>query len=157
MHTAWQWRPARRRIGRNLLPQTTKRRRRGASPVSRSGSGLFQRYELRVDQLLPPPGETGEAQRRTGAALFVANLRQARDLRAGLTDEQSADAIWALSPDIIWNLLVVQRGWTPDEFEQWYAGQLAAAVLDDKLIAAVRRFSHTLITTATKPMPGGHH
>jgi TetR/AcrR family transcriptional regulator of autoinduction and epiphytic fitness len=96
--------------------------------------------------------ETGEAQRRTGTVLFVANLRRAGQLRAGLSEQQAADAIWALTPDILWNLLVVQRGWTPDQFEHWYAGQLAAAVLDDKLIPAVRRFSHTL-TTATIPTP----
>jgi AcrR family transcriptional regulator len=96
--------------------------------------------------------EAGEAQRRTGAALFVANLLRAGQLRAGLSEQQAADAIWALSPDILWNLLVVQRDWTPDQFEAWYAGQLAAAVLDDKLIPAVRRFSHTL-TTATAPAP----
>jgi AcrR family transcriptional regulator len=96
--------------------------------------------------------QTGEAQRRTGAGLFIANLRRAGQLRAGLSEEQAADAIWALSPDILWNLLVIHRGWTPDQFEQWYAGQLAAAVLDDKQIPAVRRFSHKLIT-ATTPAP----
>jgi len=93
--------------------------------------------------------ETGEAQRRTGAGLFVANLRRAGELRAGLSDEQAADAIWALSPDILWTLLVVQRDWTPGEFELWYAGQVAAAVLDDNQIPAARRYSHKLITTAT--------
>jgi hypothetical protein len=96
--------------------------------------------------------QTGEAQRRTGARLFVANLRRVGNLRAGLSEEQAADAIWALTPDILWNLLVAQRGWTPDQFEQWYAGQLAAAILDDKHIPAVRRFSHKLIT-ATAPTP----
>jgi TetR/AcrR family transcriptional regulator, regulator of autoinduction and epiphytic fitness len=93
--------------------------------------------------------QTGEAQRRTGAGLFVANLRRSGQLRAGLSDEQAADAIWALSPDILWNLLVIQRGWTPDQFELWYAGQLAAAVLDEEQIPAARQFSHNLITTAT--------
>jgi TetR/AcrR family transcriptional regulator, regulator of autoinduction and epiphytic fitness len=96
--------------------------------------------------------ETGEAQRRTGAALFVANLRRVGELRAGLSEEQAADAIWALSPDILWNLLVIQRGWTPGQFELWYAGQLAAAVLDDKHLPAVRRFSHKLLA-ATTPTP----
>jgi hypothetical protein len=54
----------------------------------------------------------GEAQRRTGTGLFVTNLRRAGDLRARLSDDQATDAIWALSPDILWTLLVVQRGWT---------------------------------------------
>jgi AcrR family transcriptional regulator len=97
----------------------------------------------------------GEAQRRTGTGLFVANLRRAGELRAGLSNEQAADAIWALSPDILWTLLVVQRSWTPDEFELWYAGQLAAAVLDDKLIPAVRQLSRKLITAA--PPTQQHH
>jgi len=96
--------------------------------------------------------QTGEAQRRTGDGLFVANLRRAGQLRSGLSDEQAADAIWALSPDILWNQLVIQRGWTPDQFEMWYAGQLAAAILDDKQIPAVRQFSRKLIT-ATTPTP----
>ena len=95
--------------------------------------------------------QTGEAQRRTGARLFVANLRRAGDLRAGLSNGQAADAIWALTPDILWNLLVIQRGWAPEEFELWYAGQLAAAILDDKQIPAVRQFSHKLITAAAPP------
>lgn len=99
--------------------------------------------------------QTGEAQRRTGAGLFVANLRGAGQLRAGLSEEQAADAVWALSPDIVWNLLVIQRGWTADQFEQWYAGQLAAAVLDDKHMSAVRRFSHKLVTTHD-PHADGH-
>ena len=96
--------------------------------------------------------QTGEAQRRTGDGLFVANLRRAGQLRSGLSDEQAADAIWALSPDILWNQLVIQRGWTPDQFELWNAGQLAAAILDDKQIPAVRQFSRKLIT-ATTPTP----
>ena len=96
--------------------------------------------------------QTGEAQRRTGDGLFVANLRRAGQLRSGLSDEQAADAIWALSPDILWNQLVIQRGWTPDQFELWYAGQLAAAILDDKQIPAVRQYRRKL-NTATTPTP----
>ena len=45
--------------------------------------------------------QPGETQRRTGGALFIANLRRAGQLRAGLNEQQAADAIWALSPDIL--------------------------------------------------------
>jgi AcrR family transcriptional regulator len=89
--------------------------------------------------------ETSEEQRRTGAALFVANLRTAGDVRTGLTDQQAAEALWALTPDILWTALVSNSGWTPDDFQVWYAGLVAAAVLEDRQIAAVRRFSRTLI------------
>lgn len=88
--------------------------------------------------------ETGEQQRHTGATLFIANLRTAGDLRAGLSDAQAADAIWALTPDVLWTALVGQRGWTEDDFELWYAGLVAAAVLEDRQAAAVRRYSRKL-------------
>ena len=92
--------------------------------------------------------ETGEEQRHTGAGLFIANLRTAGELRAGLTEAQAADAIWALTPDILWTALVTRRGWSEDEFELWYAGEVAAAVLGDRQVSAVRRFSRKLISPA---------
>lgn len=87
-----------------------------------------------------------EQQRHVGAALFVSDLRTAGDLRAGLSEAQAADALWALSPDVLWTALVTRRGWTADEFEFWYAGQVAAAVLEDRQIGSVRRFSRRLIS-----------
>lgn len=97
--------------------------------------------------------DTSDQQRRTGAALFVANLRTAGDLRAGLSDERAADAVWALTPDILWTALVTDSGWTPDDFEECYAGLVAAAVLEDRQIAAVRKFSRKLIGTQSHHRP----
>lgn len=89
--------------------------------------------------------DSGEQQRHLGATLFVDNLRTAGDLRVGLTDAQAADAIWALTPDVLWTALVTHRGWTADEFEVWYAAQVGAAVLEDRQIAAVRKFSRGVV------------
>ncbi len=89
--------------------------------------------------------ESREQQRHVGATLLVGDLRTAGDLRAGLTDSQAADAIWALTPDVVWTALVTHRGWSGDEFELWYAGQVGAAVLEDRQVPAVRRFSKRLI------------
>jgi hypothetical protein len=94
--------------------------------------------------------ETREQQRHTGASLLVANLRTAGELRAGLSDAQGADAIWALTPDVLWTALVMNRGGAEDDFEVWYAGQVAAAVLEDRQVAAVRRRSHKLISTEAR-------
>lgn len=90
--------------------------------------------------------ETGEEQRYTAATLFVANLRTVGELRAGLSDSMAADAVWALTPHALWTSLVTVRGWTPDQFELWYAGQVGAAVLEDRQVAAVRRRSARLIS-----------
>lgn len=89
--------------------------------------------------------ETGEAQRRTGARLFVGNVVAAGPLRPGLTPEEAADALWALSPDILWTTLVTRAGWSPEQFEFHYAGLIAASVLEDEDIPAVRRFSQELL------------
>jgi AcrR family transcriptional regulator len=94
--------------------------------------------------------ETGEAQRHTGATLFVANLRTVGELRTGLTDAHAADAIWALTPDVLWTALVSRRGWSADAFELLYAGQVAAVVLEGRQVSAVRRFSGQLVSK-------GHH
>lgn len=89
--------------------------------------------------------EAREEQRHAAAVLLVADLRTVGELRADLTDAQAADAVWALAPDILWTALVTRRGWTPDAFELWYAGQVGSAVLEDRQVSAVRRFSRRLI------------
>lgn len=94
--------------------------------------------------------ETGEGQRHVGAGLLIANLRTAGELRAGLTDAMAADAIWALTPDVLWTALVTRRSWSADDFEVWYAGQVAAAVLEDRQVSTVRRFSRRVVDTATR-------
>lgn len=89
--------------------------------------------------------DEGERQRHVGATLFVANLRTAGDLRSGLSDAEAADAIWSLTPDVLWTSLVTRRAWSADDFEVWYAGQVGAAVLEDRRLPAVRRFSGKLV------------
>jgi AcrR family transcriptional regulator len=89
--------------------------------------------------------QTGETQRRTGAAQFIANLRTAGPLRAGLSDQHAADAVWALAPDILWTSLVDHQGWSANHFEQWYAAQLGAAVLEPRQLAAVHKFSQRIV------------
>jgi AcrR family transcriptional regulator len=105
--------------------------------------------------------EAGEQGRRTSLTQFVADLRTAGGLRAGLTDEQAVDAIWSLTPDVLWTALVTRCGWSDDDFEVWYAGQVAAAALDDSQLGAVREFSADLVARdarradgASSEMPG---
>ncbi len=85
-----------------------------------------------------------EKQRRFGMGLFVADLRGVGEMREGLTDDAAADAVWALAPDVFWTALVTRCGWSPDDFEEWMAGQLAAAVLPDNQLRASRRASRRL-------------
>jgi len=50
---------------------------------------------------------------------MAADLRAKGDLREDLTDDQVADIIWSMNPAQYWDLLVRERGWTPDQFAAW--------------------------------------
>ena len=56
---------------------------------------------------------------------IVATLR----LRPGLDVTRAADIMWTLNHPDVWQLLVGERGWTPDEWEQWFAATLCAQLL----------------------------
>jgi AcrR family transcriptional regulator len=55
-------------------------------------------------------------------------LHQQGCLRPELELDRAADILWAINHPNTWQLLVVDRGWTPEQYEQW-TGDLAAAQL----------------------------
>jgi hypothetical protein len=59
---------------------------------------------------------------------FYANQRAAVDaidatggLASGLNAARAADILWTLNYPDVWHLLVGERGWTPEEWERWFA------------------------------------
>lgn len=50
---------------------------------------------------------------------FAAELRTTGELRDDLDDEQIADIIWSMNAAEYWVLLVEERGWTPQQFQDW--------------------------------------
>ena len=50
-------------------------------------------------------------------------------LRDGLTERAAADILWTLTSADIYNLLVTERGWTGDQYADWLADTLIAALL----------------------------
>lgn len=57
--------------------------------------------------------------RRTGMTEIVRALDEAGRLAAGWTVRQVADALWAASAPVSYELLVVERGWSVKTFERW--------------------------------------
>jgi len=53
------------------------------------------------------------------ARAVVEQLRSGNALRSDLDPEIAADILWALNHPATWQLLVRERGWTPDQYEQW--------------------------------------
>lgn len=60
--------------------------------------------------------------------LVVSSLAEKRALRVGLDVDQAADILWTINHPNVWLLLVAERGWTPERYEQW-TGDLACAEL----------------------------
>ena len=56
-------------------------------------------------------------------------LHEKKALRPGLDVARAADILWSLNhPDLYW-LLVNERGWTPDQHEEWLADLLCEQLL----------------------------
>ena len=59
--------------------------------------------------------------RATNMRAFAADLRSTGKVRDDLTDDQVADVVWSMNAAEYWDLLVRERGWTPEEFRDWLA------------------------------------
>ena len=59
---------------------------------------------------------------------IVERLRERGHLRPSLRVKQATDILWTINHPNTWQLLVVERGWTPDQYERW-TGDLACAQL----------------------------
>ena len=67
---------------------------------------------------------------------FLANQRAVVDaidakgaLAPGLDAGRAADILWTLNHPDVWHLLVDERGWTPEEWERWFADTVCAQLL----------------------------
>jgi AcrR family transcriptional regulator len=66
-----------------------------------------------------------QQQRADGQGRLARALARARALRPGLRQRDAADLIHALMSPELYRLLVIDRGWPPERYEQWLAGILA--------------------------------
>jgi AcrR family transcriptional regulator len=59
----------------------------------------------------------------------VASLHRRKALRRGLGVDRAADILWTLNHPDVWELLVRQRGWTPDQYERWFGDTVCDQLL----------------------------
>jgi AcrR family transcriptional regulator len=72
---------------------------------------------------------TIDRERLAGATALATHLAQTGALAPGLPVERARDLIWLHTAPDTYRLLVLERGWALDEYEQWFATSLAAALL----------------------------
>ena len=87
---------------------------RTAAPADPDIATLWDRIQTNVRDLLRP---------------IVESLRSDGVLRPGLDVDEATDVLWALVHPDIWQLLVNQRGWSIERYEQWCLDAVRAQLL----------------------------
>lgn len=67
--------------------------------------------------------------RRRGMRMFAADLAATGCLRPDHDIDTAADVLWLAMEVRNYDWLVRQRGWTAEQYEQWYVDTVAAALL----------------------------
>lgn len=70
-----------------------------------------------------------QEERLGGARGFVRILAAKAPLRAGLDLPRAGDVVWTLIDTSLYQRLVVDRGWTPDQFQSWLAQRFRTELL----------------------------
>ena len=60
---------------------------------------------------------------------LVEGLAAAGALRPGLDVETGTDVLWTLNHPAVWQLLVVERGWSPERYERWFGDAACSELL----------------------------
>jgi AcrR family transcriptional regulator len=87
---------------------------RTAAPADPDIAELWARIQTNFRDLLRP---------------IVESLRSDGALRPGLDVDEATDVLWALVHPDVWQLLVNQRGWSTDRYEQWCLDTIRAQLL----------------------------
>jgi AcrR family transcriptional regulator len=69
-----------------------------------------------------------QAEYHANQRAIVERLHGRDELAHELDVERAADILWTINHPNTWQLLVMERGWTPEEYERW-AGETARAQL----------------------------
>ncbi len=72
-----------------------------------------------------------EDERLASMGRFAQLLADRGVLRPGMSAEEARDLLWTLNSMAVHDLLVLQRGWSPERYRDWLAATLARALLPD--------------------------
>ncbi len=70
-----------------------------------------------------------QAEFHSNQRVIVESLAARKALRPGLDVDRATDILWMLNHPDVWQHLVRERGWTPEDYEQWFADTACAQLL----------------------------
>jgi AcrR family transcriptional regulator len=80
--------------------------------------------------------ESGRAERHAGQRALLGIVAGSQGVGGGLTLDDAADILFALGSPEVYRLLTVDRGWSGDRFEAWYAEAIASLLADEQVRGA---------------------
>jgi AcrR family transcriptional regulator len=87
---------------------------RAAAPIDRDIEALWNRIQTEF---------------HANQRVIVQSLAEKKALAPGLTVERATDILWTINHPNLWQLLAGERGWTPEEYEQWCADTACSQLL----------------------------
>lgn len=61
---------------------------------------------------------------------YVKKMMKEKWLAKGLSLQKARDILWSLTGRDLYRMMVIEKGWTPDDYEKWLAELLAKSLLD---------------------------
>ena len=89
---------------------------------------IVRRAETADPELAALRRALGES-RLLDTRMVIAALAETGALAPGMTVERATDILWTLSSQETYRTLVVERGWSPGDYEQWLASALPRLLL----------------------------
>ena len=96
---------------------------RSAAPIDRDIDALWRRIQTEF---------------HANQRVIVESLNDKNALIPKLDIDRATDILWTLNHPNLWQLLVEQRGWTPEQFEQWLADTACSQLLRPQAEYAAR-------------------
>ena len=87
---------------------------REAAPVDSDTGALWERIQTEF---------------HANQRVIVERLAERKALRRGLDVDRATDILWTLNHPDVWQLLVGERGWTPEQYEQWFGDTACSQLL----------------------------
>jgi AcrR family transcriptional regulator len=99
--------------------------------VNRRVVGIYEAFRAAagVDPQARGEWEQIQNERLGGARGFLRMLSTKGRLRTGLDEDHAGDVVWTLIDASLYQRLVIERAWTPEQFDLWLARRLRQELL----------------------------
>jgi AcrR family transcriptional regulator len=77
-----------------------------------------------------------ECNRYEAQKKIITFAKQAGRLRKGLSESQARDVLWTLTSREVYRMLVRERGWSSQAYENWLAEMLVGALMEEETITS---------------------